>query len=212
MEWNDNDEKQDIPYVHLWLQFKYLKPIYPVDKKVVVTVDDLKNEDPNRWVEIPDDFLKLQINELNESNTWNNNTNVEITNIDISKQPPPLDTIVVEYIQFINDDIKSDNNESKKFKWPRALNDNEWKNFKVGQIVDIQDTQQSKWYEAMIRKVIKRNNDDNNDDIELVLHYIGWAVKWDEQVKSIRAHKRHTHTKCPHRPNRNRRRYYNRGF
>ena len=247
MPWDDsnNDEKEDIPYVHLWVPFKNIKQIYPVDKKVTVTLDDLKDVDPNSWIEIPDDYLKLQIDEIeqdndegNASNNNNNNNNNEENNetnnenSDDNNKKNIVEVIAIEYIQFYSDNEEKEtnedekkqanndenngrssndkendsNDEEKKFRWPRGTREPGWKNFKIGQIVDVQDTQQSKWYECVIRKVIKPD-DGNDENLELIVHYIGWAVKWDEKLKGNdpnRVQNRHSHTKAPHRPQRNR--------
>ena len=175
MSWdnNDNDEKEDTPYVHLWVPFKNIKQVYTVDNdNVTVTLDDLKNVDPNKWVEIPDDNLNLKITEIENQ------------------------VIAVEFIIYSND---NSNQNDKDFCWPRGTTDNEWKNFKIGQIVDVKDTQHKKWYEAVIKKVI--TNVDENDE-ELIVHYIGWGDRYDEKVKGNdqnRVLNRHTHTKSPHR-------------
>ena len=56
------------PLVRLWCQFGCIKDLYPVQKKIRVTKDDIiknnKNNNYNnfkRWVEIPDDWLKIDL-------------------------------------------------------------------------------------------------------------------------------------------------------
>eukprot|EP01084_Bolivina_argentea_P021644 40210_1 len=44
-----DDDDENTPLVHIWLKFGEVKAIYPIDKKVKVTDDDLKKEDFERW-------------------------------------------------------------------------------------------------------------------------------------------------------------------
>lgn len=64
MEWNDpnDDTKEDVPYTHIWLKFGQIKGIYPVDRpQAKVTEQQLENEDHDRWVELPDDFMETRV-------------------------------------------------------------------------------------------------------------------------------------------------------
>ena len=49
----------DSPLIHFWLRFNQIKVIYPIDKlKAQLRPEELENEDGDRWVEVPDDYLK----------------------------------------------------------------------------------------------------------------------------------------------------------
>lgn len=170
----------DIPLVHIWAQFGKVKSIYPITaRKLEVTLDDFKDEDGDRWVEIPDDYLKTKLDDIDFDDD---------TRILIEKR-----------------------NEDET--WPRAKPDEEWKKFKVGDIIDVKD-ENNKWYEVLIRYVfnpVTKETDDTSssaDDnaetrVQLGVHYIGWNTKWDEKVYAdddTHVCKRHTNTSAPHRP------------
>ena len=119
-----------IPRVHLWLLFKNLKSIYPINKTFIVTEDDLKHENDDRWVELPNDETIKSIYELSNL-------------CEIKK-------IGVEFMEF-------NNNTPKGFTWPRTERDI-FPDLKIGNIIDAKDTQHNLWYEGMIRKVIYDND------------------------------------------------------
>eukprot|EP00483_Globobulimina_turgida_P007259 UN07273 len=65
MEWKEDDKKEDTPYVHIWLKFGQVRAIYPIDKpKATVTEQELAKEDVQRWVEVPDDYLKTKLDDI----------------------------------------------------------------------------------------------------------------------------------------------------
>jgi hypothetical protein len=47
-----------------------------------------------------------------------------------------------------------------------------WRDFQVGDVVDVKDMY-AKWYEADIIRVDPASN-------RVVVHYHGWASRWDE--------------------------------
>ena len=68
----EDDEKggneggnSDLPKVHLSARFEAIKAIYPLQKRITVTEDDIKDEDPKRFVEVPDDFLRTKLDDMN---------------------------------------------------------------------------------------------------------------------------------------------------
>merc|ERR1712154_54043 len=62
MEWKEDDKKEDTPFVHIWLKLGQVSAIYPIDKpKAKVTEQELEKEDKERWVEVPDDYLKTKL-------------------------------------------------------------------------------------------------------------------------------------------------------
>eukprot|EP00485_Elphidium_margaritaceum_P001213 CAMPEP_0202698136 /NCGR_PEP_ID=MMETSP1385-20130828/11412_1 /ASSEMBLY_ACC=CAM_ASM_000861 /TAXON_ID=933848 /ORGANISM="Elphidium margaritaceum" /LENGTH=683 /DNA_ID=CAMNT_0049354767 /DNA_START=56 /DNA_END=2107 /DNA_ORIENTATION=- len=74
----------------------------------------------------------------------------------------------------------------------------EWtQRLQIGDIIDAQD-EHDKWYEAVIRYIEHKDGQPL-----LLLHYIGWNKKWDEQVHARdidRVAKRNSHTRRPHCP------------
>merc|ERR1712125_103931 len=69
MNWNEDDEKEDTPYCHLCIRFKDISMIYPIDKpRAKVKAEEIDMEkDKDRWVEIPDDYLKTTLNYSEDS-------------------------------------------------------------------------------------------------------------------------------------------------
>merc|ERR1712242_100304 len=67
MEWSEEKKDTAGPFLHVWLRLGQIWEIYKLDgskKKIKITPDDLKDLDKERWVEIPDDYLKTQLDEL----------------------------------------------------------------------------------------------------------------------------------------------------
>ncbi|ETO26124.1 ubiquitin carboxyl-terminal hydrolase 11 [Reticulomyxa filosa] len=173
-------EDSEAPSVHLWVSFEHIKKIYPVTtKRATVTMDDLKDEDPNRYVEIPDDHLKTSLNDV--------------------MLPKDVVLLVEKKIDW-SKQTENNNEEEKKFPWPLVKGPEKWKQFQVGDIVDGQDDQR-KWYEGYVRYVGKEGTEHAG---KLVVHFIGWDSKWDEWIsigEYERLAMRHTHTKGkPYRP------------
>ena len=84
--------------------------------------------------------------------------------------------------------------------WPRAKGDDWRKNLQIGDFVDMRDDYDYKWYECLVRFVYPENSEKFG---KCVIHYVGWNVKWDEEIDiedKERLAQRHTHSKGPHRP------------
>merc|ERR1712157_494133 len=65
MDWKDDEKEDNTPYVHIWLPFGPISAIYPIDKaKAKVSAKELEKEDKERWVEIPDDYLKTKLDDI----------------------------------------------------------------------------------------------------------------------------------------------------
>eukprot|EP01084_Bolivina_argentea_P110958 198071_1 len=65
MEWKEDDKKENTPYVHLWVKFGQIRSMFPINKmKAKLTIEELKDEDIERWVEVPDDYLKTKMNDI----------------------------------------------------------------------------------------------------------------------------------------------------
>ena len=62
MEWSKNKKKKNTPYVHIWMKFGKMRAIYQSSGKGPgVAARELKNEDMERWVEVPDDYLNCKL-------------------------------------------------------------------------------------------------------------------------------------------------------
>ncbi|XXQ37928.1 Ubiquitin carboxyl-terminal hydrolase [Plasmodiophora brassicae] len=75
--------------------------------------------------------------------------------------------------------------------WPRTVVERDWRDFRVGDVIDALDTQQ-KWYESTVRDV---------KDDQILVHYNNWDSKWDEWIKKdnmTRLAKKGTHTNGPY--------------
>merc|ERR1712110_496660 len=58
-------DKSAFPLIHFWLKFNQIKEIYPIDRpRVTLKKEEFENEDGNRWVEVPDDYLKIKVSEI----------------------------------------------------------------------------------------------------------------------------------------------------
>eukprot|EP01084_Bolivina_argentea_P312814 541605_1 len=197
------NHQNNTPLIHFWLKFGQIKSIYPLNKRVTVTEDDLKNENIERWVEVPDDYLeKLSLNTIfKENNIKQNDKGSELLIFGYIKfecnniLPMELTKEILKYYR-INCIIVVEKKQKKYNNiniWPRAKG-NEWRsNLQVGDIVDIQDSQ-DKWYEGLIRAIYPSTN-------EFVFHLIGWNIQWAEKLSldTKRMDKRHTHTDRPRR-------------
>ncbi len=109
--------------------------MYPIDAKVKLTAKQLETEDMNRYVEVPNDYLKTKLDAITD----------------------------------IKDDFVIVIEKKNADGWPRAK----------GDIIDVQDKGR-KWYESLIRYVYP--SDDTENGGKCIVHYIGWAIKWDEII------------------------------
>ena len=150
-------------------------PVSVLPKNIKIELSDIESQniDDNYLVEIPYDYLYLIISEMESA------LNKSLNNI---------------YIE-----IKHNN------KWQTQINkynNIDWKyNLKIGDIIDVFDDIQCKWYQCMIRYTDKINN-------KIYIHYIGWMTKWnkimllnnDNILNKI--DKRYSHTIKQHYPER----------
>ena len=127
----------DMPVVHIWVQFGCIKDIFPLMIKGCITVSDeyLQNVNLKKWVEIPDDFMpsvRLSDTDFDKYNqicvefvglrdidacSIDNANDEEVSDVDPNSTPLEL--------------IKS------HILWPLAKADAEWKDFQVGDIIDV---------------------------------------------------------------------------
>ena len=82
MDVDHMDKEMNMPGIHFWVKFGVIKGIYLVNKKnAKVTKEDLKYEDTERLVEIPDDWLRkieicdtdiyeIVVEKKNKNGTW----------------------------------------------------------------------------------------------------------------------------------------------
>ena len=205
MEWSE-DKKDDTPYLHVWLRLGQIKEIYTLEgnkKKIKVTVDDLEGLDGDRWVEIPDDYLKTQLDEL--LSVKESTPTPRAGDADADADAMPTESIGGDGDAAEDDDAGTPDDapadapataggdEDKKNEfiivverkqededapWPRAnIKGDDWReNIETGDILDCKDDQE-KWYESVVRRVYPEGHDNFG---KMCVHYIGWNVKWDE--------------------------------
>ena len=162
-------------FVRIWMKFKN---IYGnVTKGDILPME----EDPNRWVEIPDDYMK----------------DIFVCNLDDDVDDDEPLEIGVEFYDQINNMWPS----RAKVDAPldATKNERDWtRSLKVGHIIDVNKPNrrsQHKWYEAVIRNIAGPEN-----DRKLAVHFIGWPTKFDEKISAMdssRIQKRGTFTKGP---------------
>ena len=202
MDWPEDEEKQDIPYVHIWMRFAKCKPIYPIDKsRAKVTEDELKHEDDDRWLEIPDDYLKTRLDDIFKDEevlivverrqskaqliNYKKETSKKLSLLLEEYELSDIAGMIVDYLPEIKE-------------WPRSKGDDWLDTIQTGDIVDCKD-EQDKWFESLVRYVYPKESDKYG---VFIVHYIGWNIKWDEplNLNGDRIAKRNTHSKGPHRP------------
>mmetsp|Transcript_30044 Transcript_30044/g.47979 ORF Transcript_30044/g.47979 Transcript_30044/m.47979 type:complete len:1184 (-) Transcript_30044:396-3947(-) len=218
MELKDDDKKEDTPYVHVWLKFGQVKLIYTIDKKVKVTEEDLADVDPEKWVEVPDDYLKTKLDDIalnqeepqaaapTDSAAADNAADDANAATDATAAPteaadnkqPEEEAKTAAQPAAPKEFLIAIERKQEDGTWPRAKGDDWKETIAVGDILDVRD-EQEKWYETVIRLVGKPDTDHAG---KFIVHYIGWNIKWDEwvEIDSERVEKRHTNTKAPHRP------------
>jgi len=218
MEW-DEAGKKERPLLHAWLRLGQIKEIYTHQgsKKIKkISLDDFKDLDMNKWVEIPDDYLKTELYEMvsNKEDSTSTETATagdENANGDNDDAGTPDDNneskegqkkkipdliMVLERKQKVESDEKDNGMEGV---WPMAAGEDWREKLSTGDIVDVKDDQ-NKWYEGVVRRVYPEGHDDFG---KFAVHYIGWNLKWDENLEITdeeRVQKRHTHSTGPHRP------------
>jgi len=118
------------PLIHFWLKFKQIKAIYPIDKPRVQLKEEIYDkEDGDRWVEVPDDYLKTKVRDIE----WGHSHHLVIERCKLS-------------------DWKSG-----KGKWPRTSGA-DWRDIlKTGDIIECKD-EQEKWYESLVRYVYPKEH------------------------------------------------------
>ena len=148
--------------IRLKLPFVCLKDIYPIKtENMEVTAEDIEemNVDPNRWVELPNDYeMYFTVGDIEERTMkWNQSDHIEIA---------------VDY-DLVN--ISGDNQRS-----PQRL--------QVGSIVNVQAKHglHGGWYESVIRYIRFEDREEEDDYItaHVYVHYIGCKVEWDE-IKTV---------------------------
>merc|ERR1712228_1145425 len=174
------------PLMHFWIIFDRIKPIYhPIlQPNVKSTMEELlENEDCDRWVEIPDDYMKTSLKDIQ----WKSSEFLVIEKMKLN-----LNEMVhgITFVEWYN---------TGDCIWPRAKG-NDWRvTMQTGDIVEVEDTTQ-KYYESLVRFVYPK--DHKTMAGKCIIHYIGWNIKWDEtmDIDSNRICKRYTHCFLPHRP------------
>ena len=226
MEWSEEKKAEDGPFLHVWLRFGQIWEIYKLagnKKKIKITEQDLKDLDKERWVEIPDDYLKTQLDELisvkdpsaatkadsdidNDDEDGNNEDGGGGGDNEAEDDAPPTaggpeeSKKKADFIIVLERKQQTEDEENPmEGAWPRAAGD-EWRDkLNTGDIVDVKDDQ-DKWYEGVVRRVWPEGHEWHG---KFCVHYIGWNIKWDENLEVAneeRVAKRHAHTKGPHRP------------
>ena len=176
MDWKGT-VKTNTPYVHIWMKLCQIKSIYPVDaKNVKVTMEELKIEDDERWVEVPDDYL--------------NNYRLKLRNI-------VFDFIVIERKQEDNTWPRAKGDD-----WRETLQTGDIidacdtkGNWYEALVRFVYPKDRGKWMSRLV-------NGPSNE-MACGIHYIGWNAKWDDEIElgnAERLAKRHSHTTGPHRP------------
>jgi len=223
MEWNGeekDEEKQQ--YLRVWLRMGQIKEIYKlntpnaVKKGITISLDDLNTLDQQQWVEIPDDYLKTELNDLIKVKEPSAADPTEDAAAGTAGAAGAVDA-VADGVQSmaISDDAASVDDaedapqeliivverrqEDADAPWPRAKGEDWRETMAAGDIVDVKDDQ-NKWYEGMVRWVYPEGHEKFG---QFVVHYIGWNVKWDEPLEvkdEERVAKRNATSKGPHRP------------
>lgn len=99
-------------------------------------------------------------------------------------------TMDLEDLEIFDDFVVLLEQKNSDGKWLREDENPNWRNFKIGDLVDALDTTK-KWFESTVRDV---------KDDKVLIHYNNWSSKWDEwiNVNSDRLAQVHTYTTGPH--------------
>ena len=170
----------DARAIRLWMRFEFLRYIYPIDKSMT-------NEQLSCSME---EIMAIET----DPTRW-----VEVPDDYLNWSLEDIDTMIAE----------SESNETLEVRvgciqapWIGLTRWNLWiQQLKVGDIIDVRDDQK-KWYEAVIRNI---DNSDNKP--KLIIHYVGWKLKYDTEVLASdakRIRKRGVKTSGPHRPGKKR--------
>eukprot|EP01084_Bolivina_argentea_P060615 110729_1 len=155
-------------YIRMFVRFKLAKDIYPVQtNKMEVEWNSLiKNENIERWIEVPDDYTELLLTQLNNSIAFD-----KVLEIGVG--------FLMEL--FVPKTVCSFNLEDK------VNSQKEWmEHLKIGDIVEAYNDIEKRWCLAMIRYITRYIV-----EYKFYIHYIGYHVKYDEIIDvSYDAHKR----------------------
>ena len=192
-------------FIKFWMRFKDICTIYQLDrnrKNAECSLEDIMaiEEDPNRWVEVPDDYTKwtkFHIGYIDCVSGVNNDPDepqeIGLEFYDPQKRvwPSRIDLNAEMSSSEMNEQTYADQGAQD---WTRHL--------KVGDFADAKDYK-GKWYESVIRYI-----EGAEDDRTMIVHFIGWNPKWDEKVSANSSIlRRGTKTKGPHRPHSKRQHY-----
>ena len=174
------------PYCRLWTKLRHIKCKYSTFSNastlsnsamlVAAEIDEgLDDDDPDRWVEVPYDWLKnTTLAALAEEKTSSMTVSIETRRTD--GVWPRAHNARRTALGFLD--------------W--------WRGFlQSGDIVDVMDGQ-GKWYESVLRFVYPVGHEKHG---MCIVHYIGWKDKCDEglQIESKRIAERNAHTTGPYK-------------
>lgn len=116
------------PLVHIWCQFGGIKNIYLQEMSAVrIRESSFDGIDRKKWVELPQDYMDKQLNDIE---------------LNLNKYP----RICIEYLRIgVNKNVKgykiiSSSGESSTVYWPLAKPNYQWRDFQVGDIIDVNYT------------------------------------------------------------------------
>ena len=136
-----------IPFVHIWVQFGYIQAIYPLTQKECITVsqEHIKNVNLKKWVEIPDDSMKIRLLDLD----FDKYSHICVEFIGIREVDDASDSMKNvcptldasddqdEIVHEKEEEITPSELKHSHIFWPLAKPDDEWKAFQVGDIIDV---------------------------------------------------------------------------
>jgi len=193
LRWEQYGRKRS-SLVHAWLKFKQIKNIYPVKTETITLDKELyEDEDADRWVEVPDDYV-------------NNVTIRQIRALDKN-----FDTIVIERLNEIDwgnsrrdnwsnaQTLRTDNDGTS---WPRQTSDDWRQKLQIGDIVDAGRMNgyydpRPIYFEGVIRYVYPKDHETMSG--KCVVHFIGLRERENEilDIDSDRIMKRRAYTYGP---------------
>ena len=177
-------------FVRIWIKFKHMKYILPLNEakygQASITIDQIDAYEANnkcdceRWTEIPDDFVRVSIRDLDAIISKNNQN--EVMELGIEKFDPLKKIWPFQERMKMETEISSFSNSE----WRKAL--------KIGDIVDARDIV-GNWCEGVIRYI------DGVNPKRFHIHYIGKHRHYDDVLPSNddNISKRNTQTDGPYR-------------
>ena len=184
-----------VPRVRLKLRFFCLKDIYPIKTETVeVTAEDIEEMqvDPNRWVEVPNDYKKyINIGDVEDrAMEWNQSDHIEIAvdfdKLKTDKEPHHFQAGIFTDPEVLCGRWYCYGSVYRYFRtrWMDCIqfdsSNEEPQRLQVGSIIDVADYH-GDWHESLIRYIRFEDREEKDDYVtaHVYVHFIGCPIRSD---------------------------------